>query len=188
LDYCLEYVDPNTHPRALSAGAGEGNELKIMADAGFNPLGTTMNKFNIVAAREKYGVEMLLTDMHFIDVPDTSFDFVYSSHSFEHSMFPLLALVEWSRILRHGGYLFIEYPNVAAPQEQALRSFYHVCNLSVELMTKLASVCGFSLVDHTRFGYEHCPEWTMDRMMFVKSQRPCHNYYGILGIERPEGE
>ena len=45
-----------------------------------------------------------------IPVPDDSSDFVLHSHVWEHLPNPLIALDEWVRITRSGGYLFIIVP------------------------------------------------------------------------------
>jgi SAM-dependent methyltransferase len=44
-------------------------------------------------------------------VPDSTFDFVYSSHCLEHMENPLVALNNWLRILKPGGHLLILVPD-----------------------------------------------------------------------------
>ena len=44
-------------------------------------------------------------------VPDDTYDFVYSSHCLEHISNPFLALLNWCRILKKGGYLIIAVPH-----------------------------------------------------------------------------
>lgn len=44
-------------------------------------------------------------------VPDNNFDFVHSSHCLEHMVDPRAALVNWTRILRPGGYLIVTVPD-----------------------------------------------------------------------------
>ena len=41
---------------------------------------------------------------------DNTFVFVNSRHSIEHAKYPEIALKEWTRILKVGGIMFIEYP------------------------------------------------------------------------------
>jgi FkbM family methyltransferase len=45
------------------------------------------------------------------NVPDNSYDFVYSSHCLEHLTDVLSALKNWVRILKTGGYLFVAVPD-----------------------------------------------------------------------------
>lgn len=51
-------------------------------------------------------------DAHFMqNVDDNTYDFVYSSHCLEHLSNPGLALVNWFRILKPGGYLILFLPH-----------------------------------------------------------------------------
>lgn len=43
-------------------------------------------------------------------IPDESFDFVYSSHCLEHMRSVHRALLNWSRVLKVGGFLFVVVP------------------------------------------------------------------------------
>ena len=44
-------------------------------------------------------------------VPNESFDFVYSSHTLEHMADPRIALENWWRVLKRGGYLILYVPD-----------------------------------------------------------------------------
>jgi SAM-dependent methyltransferase len=44
-------------------------------------------------------------------VPDESFDFVYSSHTLEHVSDAEIAIKNWYRVLKHGGYLILYIPH-----------------------------------------------------------------------------
>lgn len=51
-------------------------------------------------------------DAQYLDgVEDESFDFVYSSHCLEHMWDVRVALKNWFRVVRHGGYLIIAVPH-----------------------------------------------------------------------------
>lgn len=57
--------------------------------------------------------------MNLINITDASVDFVITSHVWEHMDNPLLDLVEWSRKVKLGGFLFIMIPNrVAYPPDR----------------------------------------------------------------------
>lgn len=45
------------------------------------------------------------------NVPDGVFDFAYSSHCLEHVRDPLIALQNWIRVVRRGGYLVVSAPD-----------------------------------------------------------------------------
>lgn len=46
-----------------------------------------------------------------LPLADSSQDFVLSSHLLEHLADPIAALLEWHRVLRHGGLLFLRVPD-----------------------------------------------------------------------------
>jgi SAM-dependent methyltransferase len=45
------------------------------------------------------------------EIPDETFDFVHSSHCLEHLPEPYLAIQEWLRILKPGGYMIVMVPD-----------------------------------------------------------------------------
>lgn len=46
-----------------------------------------------------------------VNLPDESFDFLYSSHCLEHLRDPRIALRNWLRVVKPGGYLVIQVPD-----------------------------------------------------------------------------
>ena len=52
-----------------------------------------------------------------LPVPDSSQDYIISSHVFEHLPDPIKALLEWNRVVRNGGYIFM-----IVPQRDALET------------------------------------------------------------------
>lgn len=50
----------------------------------------------------RFGLEM---------IPDSSYDFIYSSHVLEHSPNPIWAIFEQLRVVNNGGYIYIVIPN-----------------------------------------------------------------------------
>jgi SAM-dependent methyltransferase len=45
------------------------------------------------------------------DVPDCTFDFLYSSHCLEHLDDPVVALFNWVRVVKPGGHLIVSVPD-----------------------------------------------------------------------------
>lgn len=46
-----------------------------------------------------------------LPVPDNSYDFVISSHVLEHFFDPIRTLLEWYRVIKNGGYIFMIIPH-----------------------------------------------------------------------------
>jgi SAM-dependent methyltransferase len=53
----------------------------------------------------------VIAPAHRLPFPDSSLDFVLTSHLLEHLGDPLGTLVEWRRVLRPGGFLFLRLPD-----------------------------------------------------------------------------
>jgi SAM-dependent methyltransferase len=59
------------------------------------------------------GRQFILEAVDLAPIPDSSYDFVLSSHTLEHIANPLRALREWMRVLRSGGILILVVPHHA---------------------------------------------------------------------------
>lgn len=58
------------------------------------------------------GLDLEDMDAHYlVGIEDETFDFVYSSHTLEHLFKPQLALKNWWRVLKPGGYLILYLPD-----------------------------------------------------------------------------
>lgn len=61
---------------------------------------------------EKYDITLGNSDATYMEgVPDEHFDTVYSSHLLEHLELPVIALRNWWRILKTGGFLVVDVPS-----------------------------------------------------------------------------
>jgi len=104
----------------LEVGCGTGHLAHHFVRGGFDVTGVTCNPHERNECLRR-GVKVLENDFHFLSVPDGAFDLVFSSHSLEHSISPLFALWEWTRVVRPGGYLMIVVP---MPLDQDARAAY----------------------------------------------------------------
>ena len=100
--------------------------------AGHNPFGlktrnvATVEGYQFYAAEQRaMGVEPAPVDIWAsgdnIPVPDRSEDFILSSHVVEHLPNTIAALLEWDRVVRDGGYVFMIVPLKGALAEDAGR-------------------------------------------------------------------
>lgn len=71
------------------------------------------NKGNnfIYSANKSPGKQYICDAGDLQEIPDSSYDFVLSSHMLEHSANPLRLLVEWKRVLRPDGVLLLVLPH-----------------------------------------------------------------------------
>lgn len=112
-----QYVDPLELPKdakILDLGCGPGYFLDEMLQREYtNCVGVTLSAGDVKLC-EDHGHVIKQYDMSFLPAADgyhdESVDFIFARHSFEHSPWPIITLIEWNRILRQGGKLYLEIP------------------------------------------------------------------------------
>jgi SAM-dependent methyltransferase len=95
--------------RILDVGCGQGPALDFIRDRGYHAVGITINDEDLSVCRSK-GHEVYKMDQSFLDFPDESFDLVWARHCAEHSIMPFFTLKGFRRILKPGGFLYLEVP------------------------------------------------------------------------------
>ncbi len=116
--------------RVFVSGFEAGGEMIVARESGFGPVhGVDVDPVFVEVARRRLagldGFECRLYDGERVPYEDGFFDVVVSRHVIEHTVDPSGYLRELLRVLRSGGYLFLEYPT----------RFHHT-----ELHTSLPSV------------------------------------------------
>lgn len=112
-----QYVDPLNLPKdatILDLGCGPGYFLDEMKSRGYtNTVGVTLSK-NDIALCENKGHTIKQYDLSFLPQKDgyhdESVDFIFLRHALEHSPFPIISLMEYNRILKQFGKIYIEVP------------------------------------------------------------------------------
>lgn len=112
-----EYVDPLTLPKdatILDLGCGPGYFLDEMKERGFtNLVGVTLSPEDVALCESK-GHKIKKYDLSFIPQKegyyDESVDFIFLRHALEHSPYPIFSLMEYNRLLKHNGKIYIEVP------------------------------------------------------------------------------
>lgn len=155
--------------------------------ASYNPFGLATRN---VAAREAHefyaeeqramGLEPAPVDIWAsadrIPVPDRSEDFVLTSHVLEHVPNVIVALLEWNRIVRDGGYVFMIVPLKGALVQDAGRELTSLAHF-VECYRR-----GFNLDTHPtegvpggRMGHYHTftPDSLTDVVEWMRDQQLC---------------
>jgi len=145
LDYFLGKWKLAEGARVLDVGCGQGAALDLFRQHGFDATGVTLGLQDVAACRAK-GYDVYEMDQSFLDFDAQAFDFLWCRHCLEHSIFPYFTLSGFHRVLRPGGYLYVEVPapdTVANHQKNA--NHYSVLGKSMwlELMTR----SGFAVLD-----------------------------------------
>jgi SAM-dependent methyltransferase len=141
----LERAQPAPGAAVLDVGCGQGVALKRFIERGLAPIGITLNETDVEACRVQ-GYDVRHMDQSFLDFDDASFDMIWCRHCLEHSIYPYFTLSQFARVLRPGGWLYIEVP---APdtscQHQTNGNHYSV--LGKSMLASLVARSGFSVED-----------------------------------------
>lgn len=131
IDELLNKYSLSEDKRILDVGCGQGVALEYFESKGFSPIGITLNNEDLSICKQK-GYEVYEMDQSFLDFNDEEFDLIWCRHCLEHSVFPYLTLIEFFRVLKRNGYLYIEVP---APdtscKHQTNQNHYSVLNKSM---------------------------------------------------------
>jgi SAM-dependent methyltransferase len=113
----INYIDPLEIPKdaaILDLGCGPGYFLDEMKARGYtNLVGVTLSPGDIALCEGK-GHIVKTYDLSFIPQKDgyhdESVDFIFLRHALEHSPYPIFSLMEYNRLLKQGGKIYIEVP------------------------------------------------------------------------------
>ena len=122
-----KYIDPLNLPKdakILDMGCGPGYFLDAMRNRAYtNVTGITLSKEDAKFCRDN-GNTVKEYDFSFLPQKDgyydESVDFIFLRHALEHSPYPIFTLVEYNRVLKHGGRMYVEVP---APDCERLHEF-----------------------------------------------------------------
>jgi 2-polyprenyl-3-methyl-5-hydroxy-6-metoxy-1,4-benzoquinol methylase len=137
--------------KLLEVGCSTG-ELLAAAHSSFTVTGIEANAVSSRAARER-GLNCLSGTLFDARFPDQYFDVAALYHVIEHLPSPRCALDELRRLLRPGGWLVIETPNIATPWFRLLGARWrqlipdHRFFFTPETLRRLCAETGFEVID-----------------------------------------
>ncbi len=111
------YVDPLNLPKdskILDLGCGPGYFLDEMKQRGYTDVtGVTLSPGDVKICEDK-GHTIKKYDLSFLPQSDGYYDesvnFIFLRHALEHSPYPIFSLMEYNRILKQFGKIYIEVP------------------------------------------------------------------------------
>jgi SAM-dependent methyltransferase len=116
-DVVKQYIDPLNIPKnakILDLGCGPGYFMDEMKAREYTDVtGVTLSPGDIKICEGK-GHVVKQYDLSFLPQKDgyydESVDFIFLRHALEHSPYPIFSLIEYNRILKQGGKLYVEVP------------------------------------------------------------------------------
>ena len=110
---CLALVVDLVGPgmAVLDLGCGAGYFLDLMDARVFtNVRGITLSQEDLGLCAAKGHRDLVRGDMNFLADAAESVDLLFCRHSLEHSPFPYITLIEYNRVLKPNGVLYVEVP------------------------------------------------------------------------------
>lgn len=155
-----DFIDPlNLHKDSviLDLGCGPGYFLDEMKTRGYtNVTGVTLSSGDIELCKSK-GHSIKQYDLSFLPQSDgyydESVDFIFLRHALEHSPYPIFSLMEYNRVLKQGGKLYIEVPapNCARNHEYNIN---HYSILTDKMLCALLLRTGFDIDVFNNFQFK----------------------------------
>lgn len=137
----------------LDVGCGQGVALKLFSERGCRPVGITLNLTDLEeCSRQGYTVTQM--DQSFLDFDDATFDLVWARHVVEHSIAPYFTLMEFARVLKPGGLLYLEVPGIETTFKHELNK-NHYSLLSNTMWLSLMERSGIPAIEAQKYHLEH---------------------------------
>lgn len=146
-----DYIDPLNLPtssKILDLGCGPGYFLDEMHDRGYTDVtGVTLSPGDIATCESK-GHTVKSYDLSFLPQQegyhDESVDFIFLRHALEHSPYPIFSLMEYNRVLKQNGLIYIEVPAPGCERGHE-HNLNHYSILGAEMLAALLLRTGFDI-------------------------------------------
>ncbi len=106
--------------RLLDVGTASGAFLKVAKDAGWQVQGCEPNRWLTQWCQKQYGISVFPGTIFEMKLPDNHFDAVSLWDVLEHTTDPKAVLSECRRVLKKGGLLIVNYPDVGSAVARAM--------------------------------------------------------------------
>lgn len=122
---CMDFLRKYIHPGddVLEVGSGDGSLLRLLQQHGASPVGNDLDSAGAQYVQNEFGIPVAIGPFEEVDFGDKQFDAVVSVHFIEHVFDPVAVLAKMKRLLRPGGVLFLETPNILRPKVGPTRVF-----------------------------------------------------------------
>jgi SAM-dependent methyltransferase len=176
--------------RILEIGCGRGLLLKALNKLEHESLGIERSELAATRAREIPGVTVFTTPVEECGFSDDSLDLVILWHVLEHLHDPRNVLRQIFRVLKPGGRLIIEVPNLASLQSVLTGKNWfhldverHLFHFTPSGLEELLHSAGFSSRRGGTFSWEQCPFGVLQSLLNCWVQPP-ETLYKYLKRER----
>jgi 2-polyprenyl-3-methyl-5-hydroxy-6-metoxy-1,4-benzoquinol methylase len=134
----------------LDVGCGSASLLALMKQRGFRVMGVDFSSEAAAVAKQENGVQVVVGSLEDAAFPASSFDIVTLFHVMEHVTNPRDVLREVGRILRPGGSIVLQVPNIDSWQFRIFGARWygldiprHLIDYSSDALLRLLAEAGF---------------------------------------------
>ncbi len=126
----LKYIlDKLPVGKLLCIGCADGAEVNALNELGYKTTGITIGQNNVDYAKEKFGIDTQVMDMHCLEFDSETFDCCYSSHSFEHCFAPIIHIMEVFTVLKDKGLWYLNHPSYVKGSKETTTIDHHHPNV-----------------------------------------------------------
>lgn len=146
---------PHGGGRILDVGCHAASFLALFKARGWEVVGLDPNPRSVYG-QKWYGIPVVqkLFSKGMFDAQ--SFDAILHSHALEHVPDPKATLAEFYRILKPGGWVFLEVPNESLERVSTQKVIPHLYFFTPETLGRLCEAAGFKVVSTKVLGVARC--------------------------------
>lgn len=163
----LEKIKPSKG-KLLDVGTAGGSFLHVAQQRGWDVSGCEPNRWLTQWAQENYGLNIFPGTIFDMKLPDDSFDVVCLWDVLEHTADPRKVLGECRRVLKQGGLLLVNYPDIGSLVSRLMGRKWvfllsvHLYYFTLPTIKKMLQACGFRMVR----SQQHWQSLELDYIMF----------------------
>jgi len=132
----------------IDIGCGSGKMVKFMETLGFEAWGTDISVYGSRMG-ENAGLDKIVTgDFREVNLPESYFDYVYSSHAIEHISEPNRVFKKIWKILKPGGIGYICVPNAMALTSKLFGKYWYFLGAPLHVVNYDSASIKFLLEKH----------------------------------------
>ena len=165
--------------RVLDVGCGRGELLTLLTrERGIEGTGNDINPEVVSHVRDQLGIAAHQGTLDEVDLPEHSFDLVTMTEYLEHEPQPARMIEHARRLVKPGGYVAIEVPDISGPPGRWFGDSWwqidaprHLMFFSPDTLTKGLEAQGLEVVRVERYGM-------LTSMGYSLLQRMGYHYFG----------
>lgn len=177
---------PHSQARLLDVGCGNGNYLEFARRAGWQVQGLDFDPRAVAAARER-GLDVFEGTIKHLAAERACYDRITLSHILEHVYDPWELLADCYRLLKPGGVLWLETPNIDSngqavfgPYWRGLEPPRHLHIFSRKSLREKLTEVGFSNVRDCFSSFATGAMWRESRLIVAKaSGKRCFSHSSL---------